>query len=236
MGIICLVVLISIYYVFFGKTQIETNIEKNRYIINQKIRNIELDKFPLRLQINLVTNLKSIGLETLWTADLSFGLTHPPYFDLKNLYLVSFDKIAVYDKDYLNIIWLKQMEYDIINFSLIDGNNIFILDSNGTTFALNRNTGDTAWEYTLEQPEINTLSFSLQPLLISNNEDKRIITSILLIPVNSQIIIFDAMLGEILYTTDLEDPIYHISNYDLIDHAIYVGHGEKISKLLLKKL
>jgi len=236
MGIISLVVIASICYVFFGRDQIGTNIKRNSYIINQKIRNIELDKFPLRLQINLVTNLKSIGLEKQWTTDLSFDLTHPPYYDLKNLYLISFDKIAVYDKDDLSIIWLKQMEFDIISFTLIDGNNVFILDSSGSTIALNRNTGDIAWEYTFEEPEINTLSFSLNPILISNSEDKRIITSILLIPVNSKIIIFDTMLGDLLYTIDLEDTIYHISNYDPIDRAIYVGHGEKISKLLLKKI
>jgi len=235
MGIICLAVIGSIYYVFFGDNKIETNLEKNKFIINQKIRNIELDKFPLRLQLNLVTNVKSIGLVTQWTTELGFDLTHPPYYDLKNLYLVTFDKIAVYDKDNLDIIWLKQMQYDIVSFSLIDGNNIFIVDSDGHTYALNRNNGEIVWKYDFHPPDVNYLSFSLKPLLITNIEDKRLLTSILIVPINNQIIIFDTMLGEQLFTADLEDTVYHISSYDPIDNAIYVGHGEKITKMLLKK-
>jgi len=236
MIIICLAVLGSIVYVFFGDNQIESNLERNKIIINQKLRNIQLDKFPLKLPLNLVTNVKSTTLATEWTTELPFDLTHPPYFDLRNLYLVSFDKIAVYDKDTLENIWMKQLDFDIISFALIDGNNIFIADSYGNIYALNRNNGEVNWRHDFTEPEIYNISFSLNPLLITNNEDKRFLTSLLIVPINNRIVIFDNIQGDQLFTTEFDDTIYHMSAYDLIDKAIYVGHGSKISKLLLKKV
>jgi len=226
----------SIVYVFFGDNEIETNLEKNRIIINQKLRNIQLDKFPLKLPLNLVTNVKSTTFATQWTTELPFDLTHPPYFDLRNLYLVSFDKIAVYDKDTLENMWMKQLDFDIISFALIDGNNIFITDSNGHIYALNRNNGELNWQHNFGEPEIYNISFSLNPLLITNNEDKRFLTSLLIVPINNQIIIFDNIQGNQLFTTEFNETIYHMSSYDPIDKAIYVGHGDKITKLLLKKV
>jgi CHASE3 domain sensor protein len=54
--LIILVVFCSIYYVFMGKNEIERTIERNRIIINQRIRNIELDRFPTRLQLDFEAN------------------------------------------------------------------------------------------------------------------------------------------------------------------------------------
>ena len=235
---ILIVLIVSAYYVFFWDNEIEMHLEKSKYILNERIRNIELDRFPLRLQLDfdrLLKDTKSVSLEKEWSTELDFDLTQPPFFDLKNLYLVSFDKIAVYERNNLHNIWRKQLEHDIMSFLLIDGNNIFIVDIQGHIYTMNRNTGEQMWSHDFGEMHVYNQMFSTKNLLITNNEDKRLVTSILVSPLNDVIFVFDVLNGDILNSIKLDDLIYYISDYDPIDHAFYVGYGNKIAKLILKK-
>ncbi|MCL2062932.1 MAG: hypothetical protein FWG98_00975 [Candidatus Cloacimonetes bacterium] len=235
---IIVAILLSAYYVFFRDNEIEIQLDRSRYIINQRIRNIELERFPLRLQLEferLRRDFTNIQLQKEWTTELTFDLTHPPFFDLRNLYLVSFDKLAVYNKNDLNSVWVKQLDFDIESFSLIDGNNILVIDSNGSAYALNRNTGDLNWSQSIHERYISEHSFSIKPILITHNEDKRIITSIIIFPINNELRIFCSITGENLFTLDLEDYIYFLSEYDQISNAIYVSYGNRIAKIILDK-
>jgi len=140
---IFLAIIVSVYYVFFRDNEIEIQLDRSRYIINQRIRNIDLERFPMRLQLDferLLRDFKTIQLQKIWTAELSFDLTHPPYFDLRNIYLISFDKIAVYDKNNMNSIWIKQIDHDIESFTLVDGNLLLLVDSMGYVHAFNRSS------------------------------------------------------------------------------------------------
>ena len=236
---ITIVLLVSAYYVFFWENELDIQLEKSKYIINQRIRNIELDRFPLRLQLDferLLKVTKIISLEKEWSTEIDFDLTHPPFFDLRNLYLVSFDKIAVYDRSNLLNIWRKQLEHDIMSFLLIDGNNIFIVDIQGHIYTVNRNTGEQVWSHNFGEMYVYNQMFSTRNLLITNNDDKRLITSILVTPLNDEIYVLDVLSGEILNSIKMDDLIYYISDYDPVDNAFYVGYGNKIAKLILKKV
>ena len=233
-----LAIILSVYYVFFRDNEIETRLDRSRYILNQRIRNIELERFPLILQIEfdrLLRDFKNIQLHKEWSAELDFDLTHPPFFDLRNIYLVSFDKIAVYNKNNMTSVWIEQFDYYIESFSLVDGNNLLVIDSNGNVYALNRNTGDLNWGYDLNETYFSNNPFSAKPLQITNNEDKRLLTSITLLPVSREILILDDMTGELLFALDFEETIYFLSDYDQLENAIYVAYGNKISKVLLEK-
>ena len=235
---IAIAIVLSLYYAFFRDNEIEVQLDKSRYIINQRIRNIDLERFPLILQLEFerfFRDFKNIQLQKEWTAELSFDLTHTPFFDLRNVYLVSFDKIAVYDKNNMNIIWIKQIDENIESFTLIDGNNILVIDSNGTVYAFNRNSGDLSWSYDLEKPFIGSDDLTPRAFQITNNEDKRLLTSIIVLPIENEIVIFDNMSGEVLFVLELDDYIYFISRYDQIENAFYVSYGNKIAKILLEK-
>jgi outer membrane protein assembly factor BamB len=192
----------------------------------------------LRLQLDfdrLLKDFKSIQLRKLWSTEIEFTLTYPPLFDLKNIYLVSFNKIAVYDKNTMQNIWRKQIDNDIKSLSLMDGNNILITDINGGILALNRNTGETNWTHNFDVVYIDEFDFSSKPFQITNNDDKRLLTPIIIFPINNEINILDNNTGEILFTLDFEDYVYHVSEYDRIEQSLYVTYGDKIAKLILEK-
>ena len=228
----------SFYYVFFRENEIEVNLDKGKYIIREKIRNIELDRFPIRLQLDfdkLLKDFKSIQLRKEWSTDLPFDLTQAPYFDLRNLYLISFDKIAVYDKSNMQILWKLQVNADIASFSLIDGNNLLIIDINNNFYALNRSTGEISWSHYFEEIFIEPGNFTTKPFQISFNEDKRLLTSIIILPVGKNLKILDSVSGDELFVLEIEDYIYNVSEYDQIENAIYISYGNKISKIILEK-
>jgi len=230
---------VSVYYVFFWENKIEIQLEKSKYIINERIRNIEIDKFPLKLQLDFdrfLKDTKSVFLEMEWSTELDFDLTYPPFFDLRNLYLVSFDKIAVYDKTNLLNIWRSQLDHDIMTFLLVDGNNIFIVDIQGKIYTLNRNSGEQVWSHNYGEMFLYNQNFSTRNLLITNNDDKRFLTSLLIIPLNNEIIVLDVLTGQILYSMKLDDLIFYISEYDPVDKGFYIGYGNKIAKFILKKV
>ena len=236
--VIVITIALSIYYVFFRENEIEDRLHKSRYILQERIRNIELDRFPARLQLDfdrLRRDLATIEISKIWSAELDFDLTHPPYFDLKNLYLVTVDKVAVYDKNTLERIWIVQADHPIANFTLIDGNNLLIVDNSGQIYSLNRNTGEQNWTSIHQNHLYESIYSPLKPMQITNNEDKRLITSIIIIPLKDEMQIKDPISGEVLYTLDFDEDIYHISEYDPIDNAIYVSYGNKIGKIILEK-
>ena len=235
---ILIAMIISAYYVYFRNNELEIQLDKSRYIINQRIRNIDIDRFPLRLQLEferLRRDFTNIQLQKEWTTVLDFDPTHPPIFDIRNLYFVSFDKIAVYNKNDLTSVWVKQLDFDIESFSLIDGNNLLVIDSNGNVYAFNRNTGELSWYSSLKERYIGISSVTANPFQITHNEDRRIITSIIIIPMDNKIKIFCSVTGEEFFTLEFEDHIYFISEYDQLNNAFYVSYGNRIAKIILDK-
>jgi hypothetical protein len=235
--IIIITIILSVYYEFFKDNEIEDKIEKSKYIFNERIRNIDIDKFPIKLPIEFekfLKDMKNIYLLKEWTSELAFNLTQPPYFDLKYIYLVSYDKIAVYDKNAFDYVWLKQFDNDIQSFSLIDGNIVLIVDADNNATALNRNSGELVWEKRFDDKFIYEVGYSTKPIQISNINNKKLNKSIIIIPLENKILILDSANGEDNFEIIFEDTIGFVSEYDQIEDSIYVLYGQKISKLVLK--
>lgn len=236
--IIFFFLIISVYYVFFRENEIEVNLDKGKFIISEKIRNIELEKIPIRLQLDfekLLKDNKAVQLRKEWSTELNFDITLSPYFDLRNLYLISFDKLAVYDKASMQNIWKKQLDADIVSFSLIDGNSIMLIDKNYNVFALNRNTGDTVWSHNFNEMIIGHKNTTIEPFQITYNEDRRFLSSVIIVVNGTRVKVLDNISGDILSEIDLEHFVYKISEYDQIDNAIYIVYDDKIAKLILEK-
>ena len=236
--IIVLAISFSVYYAFFKENEIDIQLDKGKQIIHQTIRNIDLDNFPIIMQLDfekLLKDFKVLHLYKVWSTEIEFDITHPPYFDLKNIYLISFDKIAVYDKNTMANLWKKQVDHHIRTFSLVDGNNILITDAHGDLYNLNRSTGEVTWTYHRDITFLNEYDFSLKPIQLTYNEDKRLLTGIVIIPFDKEIYIHDVLTGQILFSLEFDDYIYHLSEYDMIENSLYVAYGSKLVKLLLEK-
>ena len=185
----------------------------------------------------LIRDFNNIQLRIDWTAELDFDITLQPVFDLRNIYLVSFNKIAVYNKNDMTSVWIKQFDNDIESISLLDGNNIMLIDIRGLVHVINRNNGDLNWRYNLDVNNYFS-SFDIgapRPIQITYNEDKRLITSIVFITVNNEINILCSITGEVFYRLILDDFIYFISDYDQMTNSVYVSYGNNIAKIILDK-
>ncbi len=237
-SIIIFFIIISAYYVFFRDNEIEINLDKSKYIITERIRNIELDKIPIKLQLDfekLLKDFKAVQLRKEWTTELNFDITLTPTFDLNNLYLISYDKIAVYDKYTMQILWKKQLQANILSIKLIDGNNILLIDDKNYIYTLNRLSGDIVWSHFFNDLFIESKSPGNFPFQITYNEDKRFLSSILIASNGNMLLILDNLTGEEIFSLELEHFIYYISDYDHIDNSLYVVYNDKISKIILEK-
>ena len=237
-GIFIVIIVASLYYVFFRDRDIDVTLDKSRLILKNRLRNIELDRIPLTLNLNferLLKDFKSISLKKIWSADLDFNLTQQPFFDLKNLYLISFDKIAVFDKNSMQSLWKRQMICDIVSITLLDGNNLLIMDKKNNIYSFNRNTGSENWTHLIDSKTDYFCDHVIQPQQITNNEDKRLLTGIIVITQFDTIKIIDLAAGDYLFSLQFEQEIMHLSQYDQVEQAFYVVYGNTIAKYLLDK-
>lgn len=230
--------IVSAYYVFFRENEIEVNLDKSKYIINERFRNIELDKIPLKLQLDfekLLKDFKSVQLRKEWTTELNFDITLAPSFDLNNLYLISYDKIAVYNKSSMKILWKKQLDSNVLYITLIEGNNLLLIDENKNTYALNRTDGELVWSQQFNNMHLFTKNQNNHPYQITYNEDKRFLSGVIIITEGNSLKIIDNLTGDDIFALNFEDEIFFISDYDQIDNSIYVSYNTKISKIILEK-
>ncbi len=238
MILLVFVILLSLYYAFFRGNEIEVTVDKSRYIVNEKIRNISLEKIPINLQLEvekILVDAKQIHFENSWNTDLPFDVTMKPYFDLKYIFLISYDKLIVYNKQTAGIVWKRQFDKPLIYFSLIDGNQILIADSPNHIFTLKRNDGSNLWSKKFDGLNIPKINQNMTPYQISFNEDKRFLSSLLVIPEKNKIHILDNVSGDSLNTFEYEKDISFISDYDSIENSFYVVFSDKLFKLKLQK-
>lgn len=232
-----LAIIISLYYAFFRENDIEVTVEKSRYIVNEKIRNIELEKIPIKLQLdveNILTDAQNVHFENIWNTQLPYDVTMKPYFDLKYIYLISYDKLIVYHKKNASVVWKRQFVKPIIYFSLIDGNQILIADSPNHLMSLKRNNGSVNWSKNFQSLTIPQISQNMTPYQISFDEDKRFLSSLLVIPDKNKIQILNQA-GDSLNTFVYDRDISFISDYDSIENCFYVIFSDKMFKLKLEK-
>jgi len=154
------IIILAVAYVFLGKNWFA----EQQYIQKQKntefMKNELMEKF-LTIQeqsqeiLNEILNQsyeieffphQEISLEIDWKRKLNFKLTKRPFFDYKQLYLISNNELRVLNKKKERIRWVKTFEGEISNFELLDANRLLVLTKKEKAFCLSRDKGNILWE------------------------------------------------------------------------------------------
>jgi len=232
------VILISVYYTFFRDNDVEVNIEKSKYLIQQRIRNIDFDKIPINLQVEfekILLKNNSLELKKEWSTNLPFDLTMKPAFDLDNLYLVAFDKIIVYNKKNSEIKWKRQFNHPVIYFDLLDRNRVIACDDSSNFFNLRRSDGEILWKNQYSDLKMPSLNQNLSPFLITPSQDKRLLHTIFFIPQKKSILLLNNETGQLISSIELDSELLYISDYDAFENCIFVVTDTRLIKIKLEK-
>ncbi|HPY95880.1 MAG TPA: hypothetical protein PL063_01560 [Candidatus Cloacimonadota bacterium] len=238
MILLILVISISIYYTFFKENEVEVNIEKSKYLIQQRIRNIDIENVPKSLQIEfekILLKNNTLELKKEWSTNLDFDLTLKPFFDLNNIYLISYDKIIVYSKKNSEIKWKRKLDQTIVYFNLLDRNRVIACDDSLNFYNLRRSDGELIWKTNYQdftQPSINT---GLRPFLITPSQDKRLLYSIFFIPKKKGIMLINNDTGQLISSIEFDAELLFISEYNAFDNSLYVATELQLIKLKLEK-
>jgi len=238
MIVLIVIILVSAYYVFFRENEVEVHIEKSKFLFQQSIRNIDLESFPKNLQVEfekILLKNNTLELKKEWSTNINFDLTLKPFFDLNNLYLVSYDKIIAYSKKTSEIKWKQQLEHKIMSFNLLDRNRAIVHDDSSYVYSFKRHDGELVWKAHYANIENQCTGASLLPFMITPAEDKRLLFSIFFLPQKRAISLINNDTGQLISTIEFDSELVHISDYDAFENSLYVVTGTQLLKLKLEK-
>ncbi len=241
-----LIIILSAIYVFWGKNWFA----EQQYIQKQKntefLKNELMEKFLLIQEqsqeiLNEILNQsyeleffphQEISLEKIWSHKLNFKLTKRPFFDYKQIYLISNNTLKVLNKKKERIKWNRTFKGDISDFELLDANRLLVLTKKEKAFCLNRDNGKILWEkeYAFirdNNPETSTV------FQISLDKYKRLDSSVILMFADNEIVLLDNINGKTLARFASEHEIRFISEFDILEKCIYIAEGKSISKITI---
>lgn len=242
--IMVLIILTTIIYVFFGKNwlveqqyiQRQRNSEFLRNDLMQKMLDIEeqsqevLNEF-LNLSYDLeFFNKQEIKLEKIAEKKFEVNLIQKPYFDYKNIYLISSNQLLTISKDLNQIKWQKQFKEKLFDIELLDANRILLLTKQRDAICLNRDSGELIWKIKLDVLPIRNESSLFQ---ISLNKYKQLDRSIIIMFSKNEIKLIENINGNTLVKYNAENKIDYISEFDILEKCIYFIEKNRISKLIL---
>ncbi len=240
--IMVLIILTTILYVFLGKNwlaeqqylQKQRNSEFLKNDLMQKMLDIEeqsqevLNEF-LNLSYNLeIFQKQEINLEKDAEKQFEVDLVQKPYFDYKNIYLITSNQLHVISKNLDQIKWQKEFSEELIDLELLDANRILVLTKNRNALCLTRDNGEMIWEKQLESLPIRGDNSIFQ---ISLNKYKQLDRSIILMFTEDKIELIDNINGNTLAKYKTESNINFLSDFDILEKCIYIIEANKISKL-----
>ena len=240
-----LIILTTVAYVFYGKNwlaeqqyiQRQKNSEFLKNELMQKMLEIEKQSQEV---LNEILNLsydielfqkQNIRLEKTDERIFKTNLIQKPYFDYKNIYLISSNKLFVLSKDLERIKWEKQFEEGLVDIKLLDANRILVLTIQKEAICLNRDNGKEIWVKELKTlPMVRDNSI----LQISLNKFKQLDRSIILMFSENEIELIENITGTSLFVYKSENKIDHLSDFDILEKCIYFIEENKISKLVFE--
>ncbi len=232
-------IIFSAVYVFKGNNQVEDAIQVKKEFVDQTLKNISLEKIPEALQINyekMMNPSKDISLFKEWSTNINFRITENPSFDLNNIYLISYDKLIVFDKKNLRSQWKKNLGVTIDDLVLIDGNLMLAICSNNRTYCLKRDTGDIVWEQPHNMVSEPDSCNYLLPKQITLDQDRRLNASLVLYPTKNKVYLIENTKGNIKCFYSSTENISFISDYDVVDKSFYLVEKTKLTKIKLNIL
>ncbi len=233
--ILLMMLIFSIYYLFMGRDAVDDRLHITREQFQLTIRNIDILKLqeilPLDYGILLVPQ-HNIELTVDWESLLPFPVTLKPYFCLRNIYLASNDKLYAYDKKNKKNTWNISLNHNIIALEILDSNLMLVMTADNISHCLKRDTGDIVWQ---KGDDTHQLAFSpappYQPVQISLEMDRRLNTSIILIPQYNSLTLINILNGDTLSYYATEDVISYVSDFDFIEKSIYMIKGNRLYKV-----
>jgi len=241
--IMALIIIMTVAYVFYGKNwlaeqqyiQRQKNSEFLKNELMQKMLDIEKQSqevfneiLNLSYDIELFQKQK-IKLKKTDERIFEVNLEQKPYFDYKNLYLISSNRIFVLSKDLKKIKWDKHFEEELINIELLDANRILVLTKQKNAICLNRDSGKEIWMKQLKTlPKIKDNSI----FQISLNKFKQLDRSIIVMYSDNEIELIENITGTSMVIYHSENEIEYLSDFDILEKCIYFIEKNKISKLI----
>ncbi len=241
--IMALIIFSTVAYVFYGKNwlaeqqyiQQQRNSEFMKNELMQKMLDIEKQSqkvfneiLNLSYDIELFQKQK-IKLKKTDERIFEVNLEQKPYFDFKNLYLISSNQLFVLSKDLKKIKWDKHFGEELIDIDLLDANRILILTKQKKAICLNRDTGKEIWVKQLKTLPIVKDNSIFQ---ISLNKFKQLDKSIIVVFSENEIELIENITGTSLGVYNSKNKIDHLSDFDILEKCIYFIEGNKISKLI----
>lgn len=246
-GVLLLVIIISVLYVFFGNNwlaeQQYNQKEKNQDFVRNDLRHslLELqdqseDIINQLLSENYEMDLipqKDVALELQPLFKTENELSLNPQFDLKFIYLVMGNKLAVYSKINFELEWELYFEKDITSLSLLDANSILVHTSEGRLVCMNREQGRVVWE----KPELESMDtiHKLSAIReISLSKYHQLDSSIILVPGENQLTLLSSINGTEITKIDLDKKVDFISKFDQFEKCVYLSSDKDLSRLTFK--
>jgi len=242
---IIVITVLTILYMQFGNRWLETTSRKLKILLSSKstltVENIpqylntQSEKLKRQLEkIEQIANLpaKNIKLEKNWQTNLDFLITTSPTFDLNNIYISSENKLMAFNKNTKRLVWKTSLDANIREISVIRGNVIVFLDNQNLLCLKNGSTVLWKRPFTDKLPSKQMLI----PFEISNEEDPRINGSILVVPAERGLYIYDVNSGNMISTIAFEKKLQYLSAYDAYSNCLYAVVADGIQCIELNVL
>lgn len=235
--IVILISILAVIYMQFGNRWLESTGRKLKLILSSKSR-LSVEQLPqylntqsanLKKQLQMIERIanqpaRHIALARTWQTNLNFLVTAAPAFDLSNIYIASENKLLAFDKTTKKLVWSKVLDANITEVSAIRGNLIVFLENQ--TMVCLRNGNEISWEKPFNDKLQGKLS--LAPFEINAQDDPRIFGSILIVPMQSGIYIYDVYSGEMYSVIEFERKLQFLSSYDAFDNCFYAVVADEV--------
>lgn len=156
---------------------------------------------------------------------------------MRQIILASESDIYSYSKRNQDIIWSNELDGVISSIKIIDSNLLIAITTDKHIHCLKRDSGETVW--TAKNPEELTARdalYTFSPLNVSVETDRRLNSSVLIIPNSDGLTLINPLSGETLTSYTSIDKIKFISDYDTIDKSFYLIEGDILKKIRLDVL
>jgi hypothetical protein len=228
--LVIILALLAIVYMLFGNRWLESMGRKVKLLLTSKNR-LTVERVPEYLNIQSQTIKRQlqkieqyanqparyIKLVQSWKTDLNFLITAAPAFDPQNIYVASEDKLLAFAKSSKKLVWSKTFPAGVREVNVIRGNLIAFLDD-GQINCLNSG-GQISWSKS--RAEILSGKQTLAPCEIDNANDPRINNSILLVPAERGLYVYDVNSGRLLSELAFKNRLQYLSAYDAFDNCFY---------------
>lgn len=228
--VLILATILAVVYMAFGNRILDVLFHRAR---------VEVNSGPVRqLTRDLISNVgkvvnspaRKIELEIPWSAELPFEVSAVPVFHLDSIFLTSGTKLIAYNKKGHTELWQKDFQRQIAVVRTVQNGLVVCLATSeilGLDFK-----GEELWHRELANPVSAQSPACVRE--ITENEDKRVDSSITVIASERAVSVLDSQSGDLMSELQLTDQLKYLSDYDMLDFCFYAVVNRTIHCIRLK--